>query len=247
MGWVTTTSVLLLGFIVGKIAQLTQSKTLLTVSTKLRYLAEYILCYSIYFLLWAQRPWLKIEENFHAIYPFYEKYKTRKIMFVANHRSNLDTFILISRIPGLRGMAKKSLFYNVFFAPSMYLMGFVPVEKGSVAGFLQGIHLLKEKILEKNNPALVFPETTRCRKNNPGINKWSDAVFQAAIQSESLLVPILIQNTDQSMGKGDLFVHPGHTAKLKLYDPIEAKTYSSARDLSQQVYQFLLDQNRMSV
>ena len=201
-------------------------------------LADYIQCYSIRFLLKIQ-PWLNCKNNFQSIHGFYDQYKTRKIMFVSNHRSNLDTFFLISLIPGLRGLAKSSIYYNIFFAPYMMAAGFVPVKKGSISGFVEGLRVLKTKILEKNKAALVFPETTRCEKGFGSIGKFSTAVFEVAISSSSLVVPIYIHKTDEVMGRGDLLIHPFKPIELKILKAVSAESYKNSAELTEYVWNTL--------
>ena len=162
-------------------------------------------------------------------------------MFVANHRSNLDTFLLISLIPGLRGMAKKSLFSNPFFAPMMHLAGFVPVKKGNLNDFRKGIDLLKTKILNKNFAALVFPETTRCQKNAMGLQKFSDAVFLAAIESQALIVPIIIQGSDQVLGRGDLLLNPYKPIQMIICDAVQSSEFKTPTELSNFIRNYFLE------
>lgn len=230
MGYIVTFFFFCLSFLASKIAP--------RISQFFLHTAEYIQCFSIRFLLTIQ-PWLKCKNNFQAIYGFYNTYGTRKVMFVANHRSNLDTFLLISLIPGLRGLAKSSLYYNIFFAPFMYVAGFVPIEKGNVTGFLNGLKLLQTRILNNNRAALVFPETTRCKKNMPGVGKFSAAVFDVAQKSEALIVPICIKNSDLTMGRGDFLLHPFNLIELKIFRAIDAKVFSSAQELSAHVHLML--------
>lgn len=214
-------------------------------SRKIEILAEYIQCYSIYVLLKIQ-PWLSFTENFQSIYNFYERYRTRRVMVVCNHRSSLDTFILIGLIPGLRGMAKKSIFYNVFFAPIMLMIGFVPVEKGSLTSFREGIQLLRNRILERDRPALVFPETTRCPKGFDGIGKFSEAVFTAALESKALVVPILIKNTDRVYGRGDLWVNPFEKAQFKILPEIDSQNFTNCSQISNFTHDLLLKEYQCS-
>lgn len=236
MGYVVTLSVFLIAWLLSPWKKL---------SEKVNHLAEYIQCYSIRTLLLLQ-PWLKCEDNFQSIYGFYDRYQSRKVMFVANHRSNMDTFLLISLIPGLRGMAKSSLYYNIFLAPFMWFVGFVPVEKGNANGFLKGLRLVEEKILKRNRSALVFPETTRCKKNQIGINKFSTAVFEAARRSDALVVPIQIKNTDKLLGRGDIFVYPFQLIKLHIFPELKANDFKSAQDLADKVRSVLMNESLCS-
>ena len=209
-----------------------------TLSLKIRHWTENIYCLSIRFLLLLQ-PWLQCTSNFQSIFSFYRSFSSRKILFVGNHRSNLDTFLLISFIPGLRGLAKQSLFYNILFAPIMLLTGFVPVRKGSTESFLMGLEKIKEKILNKNRSALVFPENTRCEKNFSGLGKMTSSFFSLAIETKALVVPVAIHNSDAIMGRGDFLIYPGHV-RIEMLPAIESTLYTSAKQLSQVVQSQIL-------
>lgn len=201
------------------------------ISSKILIFSENVLCSSIRLLLNLQ-PWLRCEAKFANIWNFYDQFKTRRILFVGNHRSNLDTFLLISYIPGLRGLAKHSLFYNIFFAPIMLTLGFIPVKKGNSESFREGLTAIKEKILKKNNAVLIFPENTRCNKNFKGMGKMSRSFFSMAIEANALVVPIAIQKSDLVMGRGDLFLHPGEI-KIDMLDPIDSSKFKDGKVLAE--------------
>lgn len=190
---------------------------------------------SIKMLLWIQ-PWLKCRSNFPSINKYQQFINThcdsKRILYVANHRSNLDTFLLISWIPGLRGLAKSTLYYNFIFAPFMWITGFIPVEKGSSQSFMEGLHKLRIRLLEKNIPVLIFPENTRCEKGGPHLKKWSQSVFKIAIDSQATIIPVAIKKTDDVLGKGELFINPFVPIEVKMLKPIETKSYTDFMQLS---------------
>lgn len=200
------------------------------IANKVRDFAEYTQCVSIRNLLRIQ-PWLRCETNLHGIRGFYEPFKTRRVVFVANHRSNLDTFLLISYIPGLRGLAKSTLFQNIFFAPYMRLIGFIPVNKGSLESLAQGLKQLKSKILLKNRSVLIFPETTRCERNFPSVHKFGAFFFAVAMESKAIIVPLSISGTDQLMGRGDLLINPFKPVKIRMLEPIQAEKFQDSNQL----------------
>lgn len=204
------------------------------VSTKIRHAGELVQCFSIRGLLLLQ-PWLSCEENFPGIARLYSKFGTRRVLFVANHRSNMDTFLLISLIPGLRGLAKKSLFQNIFFAPFMWAAGFIPVEKGDAHSFIQGLLDVRVKLLEQDRPVLFFPENTRCDKGFPSVRKFGSSIFGVAINSHALIVPIAITDTDLLMGRGDLLVNPYRPVRLKMLEPVRAVDFTDASELAELV------------
>jgi len=205
----------------------------LSASRRVRHFGEDVQCLAIRLLLRMQ-PWLHCETNFQPIRGFYDQFKTRRVLFVANHRSNLDTFLLISYIPGLRGLAKSSLFYNIFFAPFMMVAGFIPVNKGSTESFVKGLKLLGRKLLKRDRPVLIFAENTRCDKGQPSLNKFTAAFFALAIDCGALIVPIAIESTDRLMGRGDFLLHPFEPVKISMLPAVDAKKFNDSialRDL----------------
>ncbi|MBC7369932.1 MAG: 1-acyl-sn-glycerol-3-phosphate acyltransferase [Bdellovibrionaceae bacterium] len=196
-------------------------------SRTVRHFGEDVQCQSIRFLLRMQ-PWLLCQTNFKPIQGFYEQFGTRRVLFVANHRSNLDTFLLISYIPGLRGLAKSSLFYNIFFAPFMLIAGFIPVSKGSTESFVKGLKKLGRKLLKRDRPVLIFAENTRCDKGFPSMNKFAAAFFALAIDSEALIVPIAIERTDNLLGRGDLLLNPFEKVRLTMLPPVDATKFNDS-------------------
>lgn len=209
-----------------------------SLSDRIRHGGEFLQCASIRFLLRLQ-PWLRVETNLPGIRGFYEGLGTRRVLFVGNHRSNLDTFLLISYIPGLRGLAKSSLFYNLFFAPFMWVAGFIPVSKGNAESFMTGLKQLRTKLLERERPVLIFPENTRCEKGAPSLGKFSASVFSMAIDSRALIVPLAITGTDDVLGKGDLWLSPGHPIRIKMLPPIRSSDYTDPQSLRDRVREAL--------
>ncbi len=203
-------------------------------STPIRLYGELILCYVIRFLLWTQ-PWLICSTNFPSQLSLFELSRKRKIVYVANHRSNMDTFLLLSYIPGVRGLAKQTLYHNLFFAPFMWIMGFVPVEKGSPQSFIQGLKLVHQRLLDQKRPFLVFPENQRCQKGFVGLQKFSVAPFVLAVEAKALVVPVVMKATDALMGRGDLWLHPFRPIEIQMLDPIESTEFEDGVALAKAV------------
>ncbi len=191
------------------------------------------------------QPWLKCKTNIPSLLNLNQYYQThcqtKRLLFVANHRSNLDTFLMISWIPGLRGLAKSTLYYNFIFAPFMWITGFIPVKKGSANSFMDGLQKLRTRLLEKEIPVLIFPENTRCEKGAPKLNKWSQSVFKMALDAKATIIPVAIKNTDSLLGKGDLMLNPFEPIEVKMLPPVETSHYFDSQVLSKDIH-FLLEQ-----
>ncbi|MBK7962165.1 MAG: hypothetical protein IPK04_13885 [Bdellovibrionales bacterium] len=65
----------------------------------------------------------------------------------------------------------------------MVVAGFVPVSKGNQKSLLQGLKILGQEILQKNRAVLVFPETTRCPKGFPSMQKFGASFFSSHLYS----------------------------------------------------------------
>lgn len=193
---------------------------------QMRYHSEIFFARAIRFLLIMQ-PWLRCRTNFDSIGGYFDQFHSRRVLFVGNHRSNMDTFLLISYIPGLRGLAKSSLFKNFFFAPIMHMMGFIPVDKNSMPSFVNGLRRLRDDVFGQDLPVLMFPENTRREPGKPPIGKFSASGFALAMESNALIVPLVLKNTDQILGKGDMLLRPFAPVEIKQLQPVDPSRFTN--------------------
>ena len=121
----------------------------------------------------------------------------------------------------------------------MWITGFVPVEKGSFASYLNGLEKLKTKLLEKEIPVLIFPENTRCLKGSPKLSKWSHSIFKIAMDAKVSIIPVVIKNSDAVLGKGDFLLNPFQPMEVKFLEPIEATHFQDSIELSRKVHQMI--------
>ena len=165
---------------------------------------------------WLMRAWLQ---------PFAHLYwrlsrigrehipQTGPVIFVANHRSFIDPFIvgLCNRRP-VYYVAKEELFKNKFLGWFLGSLGAFPVRRGAAdADFIE----TAKAILKRGDPVLIFPEGTRTR---PGaLGKPKRGVGRLALETGATVVPVAIIGTE-AIRKG-FRVRP-HKIRVRIGAPL---------------------------
>jgi 1-acyl-sn-glycerol-3-phosphate acyltransferase len=151
-------------------------------------------------------------------------------LLVSNHRSHLDAFILLSRIQGVRILAKSSLFYIPFLGMMMRLTKQIPVERGNVQSFLRAIDLVGVRI-SQGEVAHVFPEMHRCEGGFEGTQNFSIAPFHMAKVGGFPVIPIVFQGTDDVWPKSSLSLRFRRQVRVRSLQPLNPKDFSSSEEL----------------
>ena len=124
-------------------------------------------------LLLSAQPWLnaEVELDFAA-------HELKGCLLVSNHRSHLDAFLLLSRIQGLRLLAKRSLFSVPGLGWLMRLSGQIPAKSGDIRSFMDAMNKIRDRI-SRGETVHVFPELTRCPGGFKGLLAFSRAPFMS--------------------------------------------------------------------
>jgi 1-acyl-sn-glycerol-3-phosphate acyltransferase len=199
-------------------------KALSVVFPRLKRTPDELLFMGIYFLMWVQ-PWFNAEINIEL-----PENRSQGVLLVSNHRSHLDVFILLSRISGIRVLAKSTLFKIPFLALMMRSTRQIRIERGRFDAWVKAMDEVKAR-LQQGERVHVFPEMTRCSPGFRGLKDFRAAPFLAAIQQDAVVIPVVFKNTDGAWPKGFSGINFGAPVVVRTLKPLRAKEFKSAEQL----------------
>ena len=147
-------------------------------------------------------------------------------VFVANHRSYIDTPVVLASVPcEFRFFAKHGLFQIPFLGTHLKRAGHVPVFRGDARASLKSMTLGAQLIRDRGISLLLFPEGGRTQGE---AREFKEGAAYIAIKAGVPAVPVGIVGTRDVLPKGSSYVRGGRvvlrignpvpTAAMKLHD-----------------------------
>lgn len=169
-----------------------------------------------------------------------EKLNTKKpCVYMANHQSWFDIFILLAYLPvQFRWLAKEELYRIPILGLAMRRIGYIPIDRSNRTKALKSLAKAAEKIREGTS-VMVFPEGTRSK--NGVLLPFKKGGFILAIQSGQPIVPISISGSYRILSKGKWCVHPGEVTVI-IHDaiPTEGFGLESRNEILKKVREVIL-------
>ena len=200
---------------------------------KIQRLGERRMLHCVQFLLTLQ-PWLNLKSRIPMSLAEPKASGTPGCLFVSNHRSHLDVFLLISKIHGLRVFARRSLFSIPFLGVMMRLTRQIPADRGQLHSFVSGMEAVRKKLSEGER-VHIFPELTRCKPGLKGTQSFVLAPFHAAIQEQVPIVPIVILGSDNVWPRGKSRIEYRQPIQVRTLKTIAPGEFQSAEQLRDEV------------
>lgn len=150
--------------------------------------------------------------------------KDKSYIFVANHRSYIDTTALFAYAGKRIGLiAKKELLKVPVLGRGISFINFVTIDRSNPQRALETMNHVRE-IVDSGYSFGVFAEGTRAM---PGeLLPFKKGAFHLAMQTGAAIIPVAIKNTDYLMGKKTGVVNPG-TMEIVLLPPIETENLTN--------------------
>ena len=157
-----------------------------------------------------------------------------------NHQSLLDIPVLFRALPiPVRFLAKKSLFYIPVFGWSMWLAGFIPVDRRGGKKARDSLKVAARRI-KNGRSVTVFPEGTRSPDGK--IHQFKSGAFILAVESGAPILPVVINGTFELGPKQAIKVYP-HPVEVIIGTPIPTDnlTTNDRTELSRQTRETMLE------
>ena len=146
-------------------------------------------------------------------------------IFIANHQSMVDVWVLLPVLPpGIRFVAKKSLFHIPVLGWAIAAAGFVPIDRSNLNKAMRSLEKAGARIRE-GNPVLLFPEGTRSRDGR--LRPFKKGAFHLALKAQVPIVPVTIQGSFERLRPNSIRITSGEVA-VHFDEPVDTSRFSES-------------------
>ena len=128
-------------------------------------------------------------------------------IYVFNHTSLLDTFILVAVLPEFTGaIGKKEQFSIPLWGWILKRWGVVPIDRSALRDAIRSLQVV-EKSIQNGLSLLISPEGTRSIDGN--IQSFKKGAFHVALHTQTPIVPVCIFGAYESKNRSSWIIRPG--------------------------------------
>ncbi|MEE9208690.1 MAG: lysophospholipid acyltransferase family protein [Gemmatimonadota bacterium] len=152
-------------------------------------------------MLWAAGARIEVYGLGHVL-------RDRPQVFMSNHESNLDTFVLLVSLPAsIRFVAKKELSRIPVLAQAMKAAGHVFVDRGDREAAMMSMREAGRRMEAHNLSLGLYPEGTRSRTGSLG--DFRRGTFVLAIETQEPIIPVAILGSRDILAAGSPRIRSG--------------------------------------
>lgn len=156
-----------------------------------------------------------------------DKIDNKVMLFVANHKSNIDPIILLKisldqNIPFLTFVAKKEL-EGTKFGNIASLLDVIYIDRNNLRNVVKTINDEVKMIIEEKRSLCIFPEGTRVFDNNK-FGEFKPGALEAAYQTYASIQPVVIVNSSGMLDK-NIKSSKNKTIYVSFLSPYQAQSY----------------------
>ncbi|MGF6907552.1 lysophospholipid acyltransferase family protein [Fusobacterium sp. PH5-44] len=184
---------------------------------------------------------MKLEVVYEDKAKFDEIDKTKGVIYICNHQSNLDIPAIICGMENhdVGFVAKKEMKSWPFYGFWMKRMQCVFLDRKNPR---EGIKDMKKavEVIKKGYPTLIFPEGERTLTGQ--IGEFKKGSFKLALDTKGIIVPLSIKGTFDIQKKGESVMRRGKIVKLFIGNPIHVENMERAelKELDKKVHEIVV-------
>lgn len=122
-------------------------------------------------------------------------------LFVANHKSLADVFLLCLLPWEMKFLSKESIFRIPLLGWQMRTAGDIAIERGDRESAKKAIDQMRQRLLQRSS-VIVFPEGTRSPDGS--LAPFREGAFRLAIELGVDIVPVAVAGTETALPKHSL-------------------------------------------
>jgi len=161
--------------------------------------------------------------DFHVVDSVHPDAK-RPYLFVSNHRSMADVWLLAMLPWEMKFLSKDDVFRIWVLGWEMHLAGDISLSRGDKESARKAMLEMRHRLTEKSS-VVVFPEGTRSADGR--IAPFREGVFRLAIDLGVDIVPLAISGTETALPKHSL-VFQRTTATVRVLPPVSVAGLTAA-------------------
>jgi 1-acyl-sn-glycerol-3-phosphate acyltransferase len=178
--------------------------------------------------LWGARNWLRLSGMKIQVRGRENLDPARTYVFIANHRSYLDTAAIFGHIGRRIGLlAKKELLRVPVLGYGMSYVNVMAIDRSHRESASKTVRAATER-LRNGVSFAIFAEGKRAGRGE--FLPFKKGGFYMAMEAGVALVPVAIKNTDVLMGKGTGEARPG-TIEMVILPPVETEGMTTDEDV----------------
>ena len=144
---------------------------------------------------------------------------TRGAVYISNHVSWFDVFVLASELPRYSFIAKSELRKIPLFGYGAEAAGIVFLDRDNRKAAFESYKVAAKEV-ERGRSIIVYPEGTRGRDYH--LRPFKKGPFVLAIASQCPIIPTIVHGSREVMAKGSFRIRRG-TIDVHFLEPVETK------------------------
>jgi putative phosphoserine phosphatase/1-acylglycerol-3-phosphate O-acyltransferase len=149
--------------------------------------------------------------------------EARPCVFIFNHRSNLDAFVLMNLLQkDITAVAKRELADIPGFGQFFRMADVAFIDRSNSSQAREAIQPAIDKITSDRISLVMAPEGTRWR--TPGLGTFKKGAFHIAAQAGVPVVPIVMAGNGELLPPGTPVVRSG-TVKVEVLPPVDVSSW----------------------